>query len=45
LDAEIVERSPGLTISLANLAALRQRIRIEERALAEIVVSVGGASG
>jgi methyltransferase len=31
--------------SLANLAALRQRIRIEEAALAEIVASMGGGSG
>ncbi|HLN91267.1 MAG TPA: hypothetical protein VK429_05345 [Patescibacteria group bacterium] len=37
-----MERSPGLMISLANLAALRQRIRIEEAALAEIVASVDG---
>jgi methyltransferase len=29
--------------SLANLAALRQRIRIEETALAEIVAAVGGS--
>jgi isoprenylcysteine carboxyl methyltransferase (ICMT) family protein YpbQ len=29
-------------LSLANLAALRQRIRIEEAALAEIVASVDG---
>jgi isoprenylcysteine carboxyl methyltransferase (ICMT) family protein YpbQ len=32
-------------ISLANLAVLRQRIRIEETALAEIVVSAGGDPG
>ena len=31
--------------SLANLATLRQRIRIEETALAEIVVSADGVSG
>ena len=31
--------------SLANLAALRQRIRIEETALAEIVASGGGVPG
>jgi len=42
LDAEVMERSPGLMLSLANLAALRQRIRIEEAALAEIVASVDG---
>ena len=32
-------------ISLANLAVLRRRIRIEETALGEIVVWVGGDSG
>jgi methyltransferase len=31
--------------SIANLAALRQRIRIEEAALGEIAVSVGGDPG
>ena len=31
--------------SLANLAVLRQRIRIEETALTEIVVSAGGDPG
>jgi hypothetical protein len=35
LDAEIMKRSPGMMLSLANLAALRQRIRIEEEALRE----------
>jgi isoprenylcysteine carboxyl methyltransferase (ICMT) family protein YpbQ len=32
-------------ISLANLAVLRQRIRTEETALAEIVASGGGVPG
>jgi methyltransferase len=31
--------------SLANIAALRQRIRIEEAALAEFVTAAGGGSG
>ena len=35
LDAEIMKRSLGMMISLATLAALRQRIRIEEEALRE----------
>lgn len=34
-----------MRFSLANLAALRQRIRIEETALAEIVSSAGGVPG
>jgi hypothetical protein len=34
--------NPGMMISLANLAALRQRIRIEETALAEIVAAGRG---
>jgi isoprenylcysteine carboxyl methyltransferase (ICMT) family protein YpbQ len=34
-----------MMITLANLAALRQRIRIEETALAEIVASMGGVPG
>jgi hypothetical protein len=37
--------NPGMMISLANLAALRQRIRIEETAFPEFVGSGGEVPG
>lgn len=43
----LLMRAPATLVlfSLANLAALRQRIRIEETALAEIVASADGVPG